>query len=239
MRARLGLTALVAAAALLPAACGSDSQTGTTGTSGQTTTRTNAPGERPVTDAEALVLARLLNRNFKDGGARFTGSVPFPDGTQIGVTGEINWRGPGGRVVFRNPKATGPEATKEIYWTKRAVFEQAAPGARRFTRRAPNPGGSPFDFYIALLSRTSATTIDNIATIREQGATWVRADRIGDEPVDIFRYGGEGRSSYWVSRSGGLLRRLEVRIADLDERIATVDFTTRGPVRIALPAGSG
>lgn len=150
------------------------------------------------------------------------------------LSGRIDWRRLRGRVVFRNPRASGPSATKELVWTKSVVYEQTAPGVAVFSTRAPDPGGSPLDFYISLLARTSSTTIDNIATIKEQGAVWLRADRIGGDAVDVFRYGGDGRSVYWVARDGAL-RRLEVRIAQLQERTARFDFTDRGPVAIALP----
>lgn len=211
---------------------GDDAPTST----GSATTAQTAPadGTRPVTDQEALVLARVLNRNYRVGGGRFSGSGPFPQGARVRFTGQIDWRRLRGQITFTNPSATGPSATKRLLWTKAVVYEQRAPGSLDFATRAPNPTGSPLDFYIALLARTSSPTIDNIAVIKEQGAIWVRSDTVGGRAVEVYRYGGDGRSIYWIS-DDGVLRRLEVRIANLGDQTATIDFSDRRPVRIALP----
>ena len=224
------LFAAAGASAVL-AGCGGSSSPGvSTGAARSTASPTVG---RPITDEEALQLARVLNRNYEDGGAMFSGTLPFPRGTTVKVTGRIDWRHLRGQATFVDPVA---KLSDRVYWTKTAVFEQTGPSgvaARTFNRHPPQPKTRVIDFYISALARTSSETIDNITTIKEQGTTFLRTDRLGVDAVNVFRYGSAGKARYWLDTSG-LLRRIELDLQSLSGT-AVLSFFKRGPTVIALP----
>jgi hypothetical protein len=183
---------------------------------------------RPVNDDQALVLARLLQQNWQHRGARFTGEVPV-QGLRIPMSGRVDFRSGRGTATLREPSA----APRRYVWTRRAVYAQAEPGSRRYVVQPPSPDGDPVHAAIAMVNLLSAETIDNTTNIKDQGARFLRRDTIDDEAVDVYRYGPDGATTYWVDRDDGLLRRLEAVLAESDPLV--VDLTAHERVQVALP----
>lgn len=182
---------------------------------------------QPVDEQQALVLARLLYRNWERGGATFEATMPL-HGTEIEIEGEVDFRSGRGVATLRD--RSGQE--RRYRWTRKKVYAQAAPGSSDFEIQRPDPDGNPVHRAIAFLNLLSAETVDNTVNIIDQGAHYLGRDEIGGRPVDRFRYGGDGRTTYWVGVDDGLLHRVRAEFADGP---LTVDLISHGPVRIEMP----
>jgi outer membrane lipoprotein-sorting protein len=221
-RALRALAALACGAVLL-AGCGDSSRTATTAAS---TTATTAG--RPVTDEQALVLARLLQQNWQRGGATFAGTFPI-QGTEVEMRGRVDFRDGRGAATLTDP--TGER--RRYVWTRSEVLAQSAPGASRYNRQAPDPDGDPVHATIRVINLLSAETIDNTTNIKDQDARLLRSETAGGTAVDVYRYGADGHTTYWVGHDDGLLRKIQARFPD--GRVLTVTLTAHRPVRVKMP----
>jgi hypothetical protein len=183
---------------------------------------------RPVTDEQALVLARVLQLNWQRGGATFNGQVEV-QGIPIPMQGRVDFRTGRGTATLREPNA----ATRRYVWTRRAVYAQSAPGSRKYSKQSPNPEADPVHSAIALINLLSAETIDNTANIKDQGARFLRSEELDGTPVDVYRYRASGNTTYWIGHDDGLLRQMEARFPDGGRLVVTL--TGHEPVQVALP----
>ncbi len=192
-----------------------------------TTTSAGQPAQdgRPVTDEQALVLARLLQQNWQRGGASFTGTLPV-QGETVAMRGRIDFRSGRGTATLTDPSGQ----TRRYFWTRDAVLAQAAPGAARYVRQAPDADGDPVHAGIKFLNLLSAETIDNTTNIRDQGARFTGSETLDGVPVDVYDYGA---TRYWVARDGGLLRRVVGELTP--DALLSVTLTGHRPVRVVLP----
>lgn len=212
------------AAGLLLAACGSSDDGG----DARTATSRTTPGA-PVSEAQALQLARTLEQNHARGGARFTATFAV-EGHPVHASGRVDFRRGRGVVSVRADDAT-LSAPRRFYWTRNAVFAQARPGGRTYERRTPDPAGDPVQAMIGFVHLLSAETIDNTANIRDQGARYLRRVTVGGRRYDLFRYGRSGAITLWVAPDGTLRRAATDRVDD------DIDVTllTHEPVVVRLP----
>lgn len=219
---RAALAALATAAAL--AACGGSSSDD----AASTTAARTVPGT-PVTDAQALQLARTLQANRALGGARFSAAFDV-DGQPVHASGRVDFsRGRGVvRVAPDDPELSAP---RTFYWTRRAVLAQARPRGRSYVRRAPDPENDPVQAMIGFVHLLSAETIDNTANIRDQGARFLRSVTLDGRRYDVFRFGRTGAITLWVAPDGTLRRAATDRVGDG----LTVTLLTHEPVRVRLP----
>jgi hypothetical protein len=183
---------------------------------------------RPVTDEQALVLARVLQQNWQRGGAAFTGEVEV-NGVTIPMRGRVDFRSGRGTATLREPSA----ASRRYVWTRRAVYAQSAPGSRRYSAQPPDPDNDPVHSAIALINLLSAETIDNTANIKDQGARFLRSETLAGTPVDVYRYRANGNTTYWIDHEDGLLRQVQASFPDGGQLVVTL--TSHENVRVALP----
>lgn len=220
MNARLALIAIVLLAAV--AGCGGDDSPP------RSSTQAAEDEGRPVTDEQALVLARVLQQNWQQGGATFTGEVEVR-GVPIPMRGRVSFRSGRGVATLREPSA----ASRRYVWTRRAVYAQSAPGSRRYEVQPPQAENDPVHSAIALINGLSAETIDNTANIKDQGALFLRSETLAGTPVDVYRYGKGGAITYWIGQEDGLLRQLDARFADGGGLVLTLE--SHEAVRVRLP----
>lgn len=228
--ARGALVALACTAALAAGCGGSDDDGGDAGTGTTATTTASTAQGRPVSDEQALVLARLLQQNWQRGGATFTGTVPV-SGVDVDLDGRVDFRSGRGDATLTDPQGQ----TRRYVWTRRSVQAQEAPGARRYVEQAPDADGDPVHAAIAFLNLLSAETIDNTANIKDQDARFLGAEGLDGRAVDVYRYGLNGRTTYWVGHGDGLLRQAQATFPD--DSVLTVRLTGHRPVRVRLPRG--
>jgi len=235
-RAPAAFAALICCCVLFAAGCGGSSGGDTTAGGGAAGTAT-APGSAkggdgtPVTDEQALVLARLLQLNWLRGGADVSGTLPVR-GTEVVLDGKVDFRDGRGDVTLTDP--TGQE--RRYVWTRRTVRAQAAPGSRRWVTQQPDPDRDPVHGAIRLINLLSAETIDNTTNIKDQDARHLRSETLDGERVDVYRYGPDGATTYWVGRDG-LLRQVEAVFPD--GTVMTFALSNHRPVRVSVPGGAG
>jgi hypothetical protein len=189
--------------------------------------RQGAAGQ-PATDAQVLMLARVLESDFEHGGSRFTAAFQI-DGQRALASGRVDFRSGRGTAVVRPANADlGPG--REFFWTRRKVLTQAAPGSRRYTPEVPDAQGNPVHTMMKFINLLSAETIDNTANISAAKPRLIGRTTIAGVPVDEFRYGNG--ITLWLHTGTGLLRRVHT------SRVTgglTVDLLTHEPVKIELP----
>ncbi|MBV9000354.1 MAG: hypothetical protein JO304_14925 [Solirubrobacterales bacterium] len=183
----------------------------------------------PATDAQVLMLARVLESDFVHGGAQFTASLQV-DGQPAQAAGRVDFRS--GRGTARvSPVDTGQGSPRQYFWTRTMVFAQTAPGSHRYEHQVPNEQGNPIHAMIGFINLLSAETIDNTANISAQSPLFLGHTTIVGAPVDEFRYGGD--TTLWILTGSGLLRRISTT------RVTgglAVDLINHEPVRIDLPS---
>jgi hypothetical protein len=182
---------------------------------------------RPVTDEQAVVLARVLQQNWQREGATFTGEVEVA-GVAIPMRGRVDFRSGRGTATLREPSA----ASRRYVWTRRAVYAQAEPGSRRYDVQPPDAENDPVHAAIALINLLSAETIDNTANIKDQGARFLRSETLDGTPVDVYSLRKDGATTYWIGHDDGLLRQVQARFPD--GRLV-VTLTSHEAVRVSLP----
>jgi hypothetical protein len=182
---------------------------------------------KPATDAQVLVLARVLESDLEHGGSRFTAAFQI-DGQNALATGRVDFRSGRGTAVVRPANADlGPQ--RQFFWTRRKVLTQAAPGSRRYRPEVPDAQGNPVHAMMKFINLLAAETIDNTANISAAKPRLIGRTTIAGVPVDEFRYGNG--ITLWITGTG-LLRRIHT------SRVTgglTVDLLTHEPVKIELP----
>ena len=190
--------------------------------------QTGAAG-KPATDAQVLMLARVLQSDFEHGGSQFTAAFQI-DGQPALASGRVDFRSGRGNAVVR-PANPDQGAEREFFWTRKKVLAQAAPGSRRYNPEAPDAQGNPVHAMVKFINLLSAETIDNTANITAAGPRLMGRTTIAGAPVEQFRYGNG--ITLWIHTGSGLLRRIHTSRVNGG---ITVDLLTHEPVKIELPA---
>jgi len=207
------------------------------GSSSHRTSRAAGSGT-PITQAQALILARLLELDRVRGGSRLQGALTL--GTQaIDFSGSVDFAGGRGELRLHQ-RGLGPQAARRFYWTARMVLAQAKPtgnGRGRYDVEAPDPVHDPVHALIQLIQLLSAATIDNLEALETKGILFLGRRVSGGRPLDVYRYGQRGSATFWVDPSTGLLDRVDAVLSG-GAGSATVELETHAPIRIALPPRS-
>lgn len=188
----------------------------------------DSSGGRPVTDDQALVLAQLLERNRRLGGARFDATFQI-DGQDARATGRVDFRNGRGTAIVRPVDPAGG-APRRFFWTRRAVLAQAAPGAPRYDRQAPDPDRDPIHHVFAFVNLLAAETIDNTANLRDQGVRFLSTDRVDGVAVDVYALGDATR--FEVGHADGLLHGASIR-GTLGP--VALDLRSHVPITVTVP----
>lgn len=240
------------ALALVLAACGDSPAPPSTATASATvatesisapesTASTTADGEgTPVTPEQAETLARVLKRNHDAGGIVVEGVVAFRESQTVGLTAEIDFARTRGHVVFSVPAtATTRAGDVELYWTERAVIQpddasRDATGSARTWESVPiRTDGITAHQYIRFLGLLASKVVDNVGTIRVNGAALIGTDDVRGTPVDVYRLKKDGRTIWAVGHDDGQLHRVDADIAGLGPSF--VEIVARGPQTIDIP----
>ena len=197
-------------------------------------------GPHPITEDEADRLADVLYTTYQDGGASFSLSSLWQDGTTVQLTGDIDF---GGGAGVADLVSTGPDAkVASVAWFQDSMLEyipslitlaeQQDVGGFRWVARPVDTTKYRVDAQIAILRALASQVRENAQLLRQNGATWLREDTLNGTDVDVFQYGISTR--YWVEKGTTRLVRFEGNNADGNNPVI-IDLSDPGPRSIDLP----
>ena len=197
-------------------------------------------GPRPITEDEADRLSEVLYTSFQDGGASFTYSSLWQDGTTTEMRGDIDFAGHAGLAEL---VSTGPDAkVTGIAWYNDTVLEyipslidlaeQQDRGGFLWVARAADTDTYRIDAQLAIVRALASDVRENPQLLRQNGVTWLRDDTLNDVDVEVFQYGA--RTRFWVQKGTTRLLRFEGNNSD-DNNPVIIDLSDPGVRTIDLP----
>lgn len=200
VRASTGLVLLVGAAAL--GGCGNDEPA--------------RPQEKPLSEAQASLIAGSLDENRRAGGAEFQATtVDAPGGSTITLKGQTDWRKGTGHATVTS--SSGPNGVTEVGWSPKVVIEYR-PGLREqvaraqkgavVIARAPDEKRRRLDQVIAVVGGLAAKRRDNpLLVAQKPGSAFLRSATIRGHRVEVLRYGRH--TTLWIDPRTRRIVRLE------------------------------
>ena len=174
-----------------------------------------------VTEADAALLAGLLERNHTEGGADFVVTAPYGPESVLTLTGEVDFRAGTGRAQAVTSTG-GTEQVRTVFFTREDLWFGDVPGAEAadavYLRRplAVDVERPPLvDVLVTVLLGLAAEDADDPAAFLDAGYSWQGRRSIDGRPTELF--GLPGGRAVAVSSTEDVL----------------VQFAT------PLPAGSG
>jgi len=220
--------------------CSSDDEPSESDASSADDSEATADGERPLTLAEADLLAACLFKNYDVGGATFELSATFTiSGDTLALAGSIDWKQHIGSATVT---ATGAEAgVTGVFWAEQEVLESrvgldrvlsdAGFPAGQWVSRRPDPTGRQIDGLLGLVLGLASEQRDNPQLVQQtETALFVRTDTVRDQPVSVMRYDG---SEFWLDATGTILR-YNATTSD-GNRPVTIDFLTLAVQEVSPP----
>lgn len=197
-------------------------------------------GPRPITEDEADRLADVLYTSFQDGGASFTLSSLWQDGTTVQMKGDIDFAGHAGLAEMvstgQDAKVTGVawynDTVLEYIPDLVALAEQEGRGGFRWVARAADTDKYRVDTELSILRALASDVRENPQLLRQNGATWQRNDTLNEVDVEVFQYGDATR--FWVQKGTTRLLRFEGNNSDGNNPVV-IDFSDPGVRKIDLP----
>ena len=176
-----------------------------------------------VTEADAALLAGLLQRNHTEGGADFVVTAPYGREAVLTLTGEVDFRAGTGRAQAVTSTG-GTEEVRTVFFTREDLWfgdvpgvETAGAGTVYLARPIAVDGERPplVDVLVTVLLGLSAEDADDPAAFLDAGYSWQGRRSIDGRPTELF--GMPGGRAVAVSSTEDVL----------------IQFAT------PLPAGSG
>ena len=174
-----------------------------------------------VSEADAALLAGLLERNHTEGGADFVVTAPYGPESVLTLTGEIDFRAGTGRAQAVTSTG-GTEQVRTVFFTREDLWFGDVPGAEAadavYLSRplAVDVERPPLvDVLVTVLLGLAAEDADDPAAFLDAGYSWQGRRSIDGRPTELF--GLPGGRAVAVSSTEDVL----------------VQFAT------PLPAGSG
>ncbi len=205
------------------------------------------PHGDPVTAAEARVLAGLLHRNFKSGGAEFVATAPFGEDSVLTLTGDIDFRKSVGHAEAVTAFGDGrPDDVRTVFFTGDDVWvgdlpgldalaEDDGSGAVGYLRRpladaADDDGPLLLDVLLQMLLRLRSTTADAPDAFLAADYTWQGQRSIDSRLTSLF--GLQQGRTVAVAADDDLLVQFATPVAEVD---VTVTLSDHGRRTVALP----
>lgn len=216
------------------------------------TSNDRAPGA-PITQDEANVLADVLHKNFEKGGADFTLTAPFAEGSVLTLTGSIDFQRSVGQAKAVTTYSNGqPTETRTLYFTTTDIWFGDVPGLSAALTSAGLPqvgyirrslagtggndsGGAIIDVMVQLLPRLSARTSDDPRSFTERNYTWQGDRSINGHLASVYRSGTGNTIA--VEASSKLLVQYVTRLPNQTFDV-TITLSDHGNRVIELPSES-
>ncbi len=220
------------------------------GCGGGSSASDRTPGD-PITEDEAGTLAGLLHRNLTEGGADFTVTAPYAEGTVLTLTGQIDFRqGIGSaQAVTTYGAGTGqPDDSRTLFFTTTDLWYGDVPGLTDALAAAGRPdtgylrrpisttqaGGtaSLVDVLVQLVPNLSQRSDDDPRAFLERGYTWQGQRSVNGRLAAVYRTGTG--ATVLVSAQDELLVQYTTRLPDQSFDV-TITLADHGPRTITLP----
>jgi len=147
-----------------------------------------------VTEADAALLAGLLQRNHEAGGADFVVTAPFGPEAVLTLTGEVDFRAGTGRA--QAVTSTGStEAVRTVFFTREDLWFGDVPGVAEagsgtiyLSRPLTVEGKRPplVDVLVTVLLGLAAEDADDPAAFLDAGYSWQGRRSIDGRPTELF-----------------------------------------------------
>ena len=147
-----------------------------------------------VTDADAALLAGLLQRNHTEGGADFVVTAPYGREAVLTLTGEVDFRAGTGRAQAVTSTG-GTEVVRTVFFTREDLWfgdvpgvETAGTGTVYLGRPIAVDGERPplVDVLVTVLLGLAAEDADDPAAFVDAGYSWQGRRSIDGRPTELF-----------------------------------------------------
>lgn len=200
----------------------------------------------PVTEAEADLLAGLLQRNRTEGGADFVVTAPYAPGAVLTLTGEVDFRAGVGRAQAVT-STDAPDEVRTVFFSRDELWFGDVPGAAEvltesgpaYLSRPVATGDEPplVDVLVTVLLGLSADAGDDPAAFLDGGYSWQGRRSIDGRPTELF--GLPGERTVAVSSTEDVLVQFATPLPGGDGDIeVTATLAGHGPRSLDLPAGT-
>jgi hypothetical protein len=208
-----------------------------------------SPGDA-LTRAEAEVLADVLVRDQRAGGADFVITAPYREGVVLTLTGEVDFRGETGRArAVTSFGGTRPDDTRTVFFSDEDLWVGDLPGLPEAIAAAGRPGraylhrsrtageedATPplLDAVIEVLLDLSSPTADDPGSFVGAGYTWQGQRSIDSRLTSLFGL-PDGRTVA-VAASDDLLTQYVTPLADGSVDV-TITLSDHAPRAVPDPA---
>lgn len=199
-----------------------------------------------ITEAEAELLAGLLQRNLDEGGADFVVTAPVGGGTVLTLTGEVDFRDGVGRAQAVTG-TDGAEEVRTVFFTRDELWFGDVPGVAEalagsgavYLRRPVVTAAEEaplVDVLVTVLLGLAADGADEPAAFLDGGYSWQGRRSIDGRPTEL--YGLPGERTIAVSSTEDLLVQFATPLPvgpGAEDLEATTTLAEHGPRTLALP----
>jgi hypothetical protein len=145
-----------------------------------------------VTEADAALLAGLLQRNHAEGGADFVVTAPYGREAVLTLTGEVDFRAGTGRAQAVTSTG-GTEEVRTVFFTREELWIGDVPGvdaagAPYLSRPVAVDADRPplVDVLVTVLLGLAAEDADDPAAFLDAGYSWQGRRSIDGRPTELF-----------------------------------------------------
>ncbi len=198
----------------------------------------------PVTEADAALLAGLLQRNHEEGGADFVVTAPYGPEAVLTLTGEVDFRAGTGRAQAVTSTG-GTEDVRAVFFTREDLWIGDVPGVAAagtgtvYLSRpiAVDQERPPLvDVLVTVLLDLSAEDADDPAAFLDAGYSWQGRRSIDGRPTELF--GLPGGRAVAVSSTEDVLVQFATPVpagAGADDLQVTTTLAEHGRRSLDLP----
>jgi hypothetical protein len=203
--------------------------------------KSSTNGPRPVTNAEAQLLARVLSNNLADKTASFNAASGTLPNDGFVAQGKVDWKN--SRIKIDVALSVATQIDISSISTADKVFESVTGLAdaetdngmisRDWITRTLDPQKYGIDALSQFIVKLSSQSADNPILIKQSGATFQGNENIKGVTTKKFRYGS---LTYWLDKKGTMVQT-SAQIKGFTHE-TTIYFYDRTQAQVDVPSES-